>query len=116
MKAVTLLLATAVLLVGLSSPAAARPDDRRGDMFYSKNWIYDRPSVPSDRNHGQDMIKPVPLFYHRNADMFDRIRRPVFFGGDDMFPHIIAPHPIPVHTLKMDPRPAQLEQALYLYR
>ncbi len=113
MKAVTLL-TTALLLAGLSSPVAAYSDNRSGDMFYSKNLIYDRPSVPSDRYHGPDMFKPVPLFYHRNADLFDHIKRPVYTRAD-MFPHLYV-NTIPPHTLKMDPRPAILEQALYLHR
>ncbi len=114
MKAVSFLFTMALLLASLSSPAWARTDHRRGDMFYSKNWIYDRPSVPSDRYRGQDMFKPVPLFYHRNADLFDHVKRPVYTSAD-MLPHLYV-KTVPPHTLKMDPRPVILEQALYLHR
>lgn len=90
-------------IILLSTAAEARIGrGRSGDMFYDQNWVYDRPAVPSDKYRGQDMIRPVPLMYNRDADVFARANRRNNIGNEDMFPRRGYTYP-PHKVLVLDP-------------
>ena len=61
------------------------------------------------------MFAPVPVFFHKNADMFRGVNFRYASGHSDMFPYWRVPVPPPT-ILKLDPRPNVIERALYLYR
>lgn len=89
-----------VMLI-LSPEAFASTKQWDGDMFYKGGWIYDRPSVPSDRVRSVDVFPAAPVFYNKNADMFDHANKVNIIGREDMLPtRRIAQ--VPVHILKID--------------
>jgi hypothetical protein len=96
-------------LILLTMTCAATPVQARhgkqwsSDMFYDRQWIYDRPVVPSDRYRGQDMFKTYPPMQSGHPDMFHRFEMTNTFGRDDMFPHKRRVRQVPVHTLRIDP-------------
>ncbi|MDX9689171.1 MAG: hypothetical protein EOM37_07215 [Proteobacteria bacterium] len=97
-----LLILIAILSVG--APAQARHGKQwSNDMFYDRQWIYDRPVVPSDRYRGQDMFKTYPPMQSGHPDMLHRVETSNTFGREDMFPHRGRIRQVPIHTLKIDP-------------
>ena len=92
-------LLTLLACVIASLPAQAKSDD----MFYDRNWVYDRPSVPSDKYKGQDVFTPVPTMGDGKGDAFSRLNKTNTYGRDDMLPQIPTNQPRPSYILKMDP-------------
>lgn len=93
------------LLSGTSTPAQAGSSfSKNSDMFYNQHWVYDRPRVRSDRYRSSDILPHVPVMYHKNADLFDRIKPQYTYGRADMFPHRAVGLQRPYHVLTIDPK------------
>lgn len=74
------------------------------DLFYDRNWVYDRPRVDSDYRRSSDMLPYVPLFFNNDADMFDHANNaPNTYGGEDMLPQLQIPLQLPQTIMTMDP-------------
>jgi hypothetical protein len=74
-----------------------------GDMFDNAGTGPNgRPSVPSDRYVGPDLLRSVPVFIEPNADMFGRLRVPYDFGRPDMVG--LPPQPVPYYPLYEYPK------------
>lgn len=73
------------------------------DLFYDRQWVYDRPPVPSDYQRSSDMLPRVPLMFNQDADLFDYANKTNTFGGNDMLPRLPVPYQRPHYILTMDP-------------
>lgn len=94
-----------LFIIAIPQANAEISHGQSADLFYDRNWVYDRPWTRSDEIRGHDMFKPVPLMFHRNADLFDSARQlSNNYGQEDVLPHVPLTLQRPTTTLQTDPR------------
>jgi len=85
MRARSLILFILLAMTATSPARAAVWHNQSSDMFYDQNWIYDRPSVPSDRGRSADFFPPIPPMFNSDADLYDHFQPKETYGREDMF-------------------------------
>lgn len=84
--------------------SAAMATQQRGDLFADSFYLgYQRPWVPSDRNFSGDFFRTQSYVFDSSRDIFDRRRKTLDYGVNDMFSGRIKPAPYPYQPIFQPP-------------